>query len=287
VYYEDDPAHELPAELFPPGTELTGIVKKCRIVQRGGDTFAIIPMCYPSVPEAAADWSGWNQHAKLLGPHCADSTHARFYGVALLGALYILKWVLRDLAASDDDLYRLHLPSAPGSQLSEGSYTLEHLGVMYPEIKLDHLCYLLADIEREGAVDGTRLKRRKATYHEASTRSDSELRADAMQLLQVIRYVLDERLLAEHVEGVRESPHPFGLTATEIFDLGNQLGWEGERVSCLFDILIDGANLVTHVQRLVDEHGVAHWARTFEPDGEIVSDLARRLTRQWGLPPGF
>jgi hypothetical protein len=78
-----------------------------------------------------------------------------------------------------------------------------------------------------------------------------------------------------------------GLRASEIFALGRQFGWEPARISTLFDILIDDAKIVTRVQRTMDENGWQRWTRTFKPDGEVVSDLLRRYTAQWGLPHGF
>ncbi|MFH1009456.1 MAG: hypothetical protein V1800_18420 [Candidatus Latescibacterota bacterium] len=284
VYYGDDEAHQLPTELFPDGTKLNGIVKKCRIVQRDGDMFAIIPMCYPSVPDPGADWPAQPEYVKLIGPSVHTSGQAQFYGAALFGALWILKWVLRDLAAAEPDLYRIHLPGSSRTKLDD---SLEHLRVMYPAIDLDQSARLIADKQREAQGDGVRLRRRDISYQKPSHWPDDELRADATRFLQVIRHVLDERLIERHEAGEQTPVHSPGLRATEIFRLGERLGWEPIRISCLFDILIDEADLVTHVEKIVDNNGQAHWVRTFEPDGEIVSDLARRLTRQWGLPIGF
>lgn len=146
---------------------------------------------------------------------------------------------------------------------------------------------IIADRQREADADGTRLRRRKAAYRKPSQWPEDVLRADAIRLLQVIRHVLDERLLARHDAGEQTSVHPHGLRATEILQLGERLGWEPIRISCLFDVLIDEADLVTHVEKIVKDDGRIRWIRTFEPDGEIVSDLTRRLTKQWGLPQGF
>ena len=199
----------------------------------------------------------------------------------------MLKWVLRDLAAADPDLYRLHLPVVSCSENDANSYSLEHLRVMYPAVDLDQLVRLMAERQREAHADGTRLRIRKLAYRKPSQWPDDAFRADATRLLQVIRHVLDERLLARHEAGEPTSVHPHGLRATEILQLGERLGWEPIRISCLFDVLIDEANLVTHVEKIINDDGRTRWIRTFEPDGEIVSDLTRRLTKQWGLPQGF
>ena len=73
----------------------------------------------------------------------------------------------------------------------------------------------------------------------------------------------------------------------EIFELGRRFDWESARISTLFDILIDDANLVTRVETYRDESGELRLARTFKPDGEVVGELLRRYTIQWGLPRGF
>ena len=39
-------------------------------------------------------------------------------------------------------------------------------------------------------------------------------------------------------------------------------------------------------QIIIDEDGVMRIIRTFAPAGEIISDLVRRYTTQWGLPHG-
>jgi hypothetical protein len=287
VYYKDDDAHSFPAGLFPDGAIVSNIVKKCRIVQRDGDEFAILPLCYPSIPHRSIDWPSRPEDVRLLGASVQTSDVARFYSVALIAALWILRWVLRDLAASDPDTYTLHLPSEPDETTSEGGYTLDHLRVMHPTLNVKELTQRIAKIEREARSEGTRLRRRKPKPRPSPRFSDEELRDNAVRLLQVIRHALDDRLLVEFLEGRKKPSHPYGLPAREIFDLGRKLGWEDIRISTLFDILIDEAYLVTHVELRTDETDKQFWVRTFEPDGEMVSELVRRFTTQWALPRGF
>ena len=107
--------------------------------------------------------------------------------------------------------------------------------------------------------------------------SDDEIQLDAIRLLQLIRETLDLRDLES---GSSRS----GLLPGQIFALGRRLGWPDIKISALFDVLIDDAK----VSPKVDEFGTDGeiLARTYNIDGEMVSDLVRRFTRMWGLPRG-
>ena len=289
VYYPDDEAHRLPAECFPEGAKLEGIVKKCRIVHRRGDEFAIIPICYPGVPDEATTWPTLPTLKELFERESPACGEALFYAVGLIAALQIVRWTIRDLAAYDPSMYTISLPSEPGGSLQPGGYTLDHLRVMYPALNVRRLTHLIAQIENDATTEGGRLKGRKFDRSEEMGVTDEELRQNAAELLQVIRFQLDEEILnAARLTGTAVAPHPSGLTAQTIFSLAREkFGWENIRTSVLFDMLIDGADLVPHVERRRDDDGRVRLVRTFEPDGEMVSELVRRLTTQWGMPPGF
>lgn len=79
-------------------------------------------------------------------------------------------------------------------------------------------------------------------------------------------------------------PHPFGLSAREIFNLGDRLDCPRVVTSALFDILIDDGHLVTDA--FFDPRERC-WERVYEPDGEMVSELVRLYNTQRGLPSGF
>jgi len=286
VCYPDDSAHVLPPEHFPPGTGLTGIVKKCRVVQRDNDDFAIIPICLPSIVDDG-DCDSFNQDdTRLLGIKPDAPALEKFYGVALLSSLYPLSWLLRDLYASDTDAFTLFLPRRDDAGLS-GGYSLEHLKVMYPTIDVGLLAGRIAETQRKAESDGRRLRHIKAVPHKAPICDDAELRTNALHLLQAISYTIDQRRAARYIESEEHETFRQGLRANEIFMLGRRLGWSDSRISALFDILIDEANLVTRVEQFPDDSGHRHWTRTFKPDGEVVSDLVRHYTAQWGLPRGF
>lgn len=286
VWYPDDSAHMLPAAPFPAGTGLTGIVKKCRVVQRDTDEFAIIPICLPSIVDEASAWPVNSADARLLGIMPDASPLVKFYAVALISSLYPLSWILRDLYASDPSAFTLSLPRKHEDGSSSG-YSLEHLRVMYPRLDVGLLAGRIAETQRTAESDGRRRRHIKAESHKAPVVDDSELRGNALHLLQVISHTIDQRRAGAYVEAACHETCPRGLEAKEIFQLGRRLGWNESRISALFDILIDDANLVTRVERTRDDEGVYRWTRTFRPDGEVVSELVRHYTAQWGLPRGF
>jgi hypothetical protein len=292
VYYGDDPAHTLPEDRFPANTGFAQIVKKCRIVERDDpDEFAIIPICLPAIPTEGAAWVPWEIDARMLGEGFKNpkAELASFYNVALIASLYPLEWILKDLYASDLEGFLITLPSHSTDRGSRSGYSLDHLKVMYPTLRTDVLVDQIAEVEKKARAEGNRLSRVKSERRPALSFSNEELYSNAMDLLQTIGYELDTRY-AEAAQGPSSGTarqETRGLRANEIFELGRRFGWEPARISTLFDILIDDAKLITRVQRTLDEAGRGRWTRTFKPDGEVVSDLVRRYTAQWGLPHGL
>ena len=298
IYYGDDPSHKLPAEWFPEGTGFTDIVKKCRLVQREDpDEFAIIPICLPAVP-LHGQWPDRKDDKRVLGDVVAhdERSAARFYAAALLGSLKPLEWILKDLYTADPQGFGMRYPSYSNDIKAGLSYSLEHLNVMYPTLNVDALVERIIRVGKESEAFG---QKKRGTQNRARTTpttfSNDELHKKAMELLQVIRHTLDERRSEIAIQYSDPSRVNSGLRAKEIFDLSKRLDW-GQKatdeslaaaISTLFDILIDDAKLVTRVEILMDETGCERWTRTFKPDGEVVSDLVRDYTAQWGLPRGF
>ena len=126
VYYGEDSAYALPAQLFPSGTELTGIVKKCRVVQRSWNEFAIIPICLPSV-STTGTWELPQDYQRIFKKHYEGPGTTRFYSAALLGSLFPLQWVIRDLYASDEDLFSLSLPKGGSTSTDAAGSTTRAL----------------------------------------------------------------------------------------------------------------------------------------------------------------
>ena len=285
VLYDDDEIHKLPREDFPEGTKIENIVKKCRIVQRSGNEFALIPICFPAIP-AGKVWQCKHEIQTLLGDSVVGS-HAtdlsRFYGVGLRAALRVLRWVLRDLHAAATNEFSISLPANAKDVRSSSGYHLGHLRVMYPTLDIDYLNKWIAKIEREARSEGKDLPQREPLSSPLLT--DEELHKKALGLLQQVMNDLDRKRIQSYWQSQQHlTPHPFGLTAEEIFKIGKHYKWEKVLSSTLFDVLIDQATLVTHVQIISDSHGEKTVERTFEPDGEVVSEAVRGYTMQWGLP---
>ncbi len=289
VYYPDDSAHAFPSGRFPPGADPEKTVTKCRINERERGEFAIIPMCYPTVGWSPQDvWPVRTEDARLLGKDAASPV-GRFYGVGLLAALEVLRWVLRDISVLEEGEYSLSIPSSNEDACLHGGYGLEHLFVMYPTLNMNELVRQINEIAAWGASEGVRLRSVKFPSPQPKIYSMSELRKWATQLLQVIRYVIDMRLMQKSQEqgSSASQEHPFGILMRDIFDIGARLNLEEVVISALCDILIDQANLLTHCETDDMDCGRKRVLRTFEPDGEVVSELVRRYTTQWGLPNGW
>lgn len=289
VYYEDDEPHEITATNYPEGSILKNIVKKCRFVQRKIDEFAIIPICYPSILEKEEKWlpSVRKDYVELFGEEYLKTARGRFYAVALYAALETLGWVLKDLATLDLDDYSLSLPKTKYDKRSFEGYCLDHLYAIYPKLNMQKLSAILSKISDVSHKEGSLLKKIKIKLQEFPILEDSILRRDAIILIQLIWFTIAKRI--EEYKGYMQSdpPHPFGLQTSEIFDIGRKLGWKDIWISTLFDILIDEAYLVTHAQEIIERSETKRLVRTFEPDGEMVSELLERFTYQWGLPYGF
>lgn len=285
VFYDDDEAHSMPAGLFPVGASVSDVVKKCRIIDRGGDEYAIIPICFPSIIAHEEHWPTRESEVELLGSGVGCSDVARFYGAGLLAALEVLYWVLKDLAVLGENDYSILLPKYEDDHEARGGYTLEHLKVVFPTLNVNKLTDRIAEVDREARLAGTQLRSRKFESAAVPMVTDAELHQDATRLLQVIRHELDQRILESEILGdptVRSIR--FGLTLVEIFEIGKRFGWDRPRTSALCDILIDQAAVSTDVIAIEDPAGIARMVRTFAPAGEVVSEMVRRYSTQWGLP---
>jgi len=284
VLYEDDAIHRLPIDDFPLGTRSDDIVKKCRVVGRPGNEFALIPISFPSIL-AGQEWNPQKSVAMLLGESAVGETATdigRFYGVGLRAALRVLRWTLKDLYAAAPHEFTLSLPTTADRAQDGNGYHLEHLRVMYPTVDIDYLDKWIARIEHEARSEALQLRSLKPLNVPLLT--DTDIRERALDMLQAISVSIDRKRIERYWEGREEPKHPFGLTASEIFRIGNRFGWEKVVTSTLFDLLIDEAALVTHVQTVEHADGHKTVERTFEPDGEIVSEAVRRYSSQWGLP---
>lgn len=290
VFYDDrDEAHALPEGQLPPGSQLTGIVKKCRVIERGGNEFAVLPISYPSIPDADPMWQMNAEDLALFGEGAQRTPFGAFYATALLAGLSVLEWVLKSVYAAGGDVASVFLPGVSRSEASFGAYSLEHLRVMYPTLSLERLQERLVLADARAAQQGAALRRRSASKGAFEQPDQPTMDSDAWHLLQLIRFSLDETICEERTYDPDWTvPTPFGLSAKDVFRLGERLGFKPWYTSSLFDLLIDNGHLVTHIApRRRDTDRKLMWTRVFEPDGEMVSDLVRIYTSQHGLPRGF
>lgn len=289
LYADNDPAHALPVDRLPLGIRTTGIVKKCRVIERSSNEFAMIPICYPIVPTFTKGWPTAQADIDLLGASIlTKSSRAKFYGTALFAALAILEWTLKSLYAAEDGLVTIYLPTSSTPSKGSRGYGLDHLHVMYPTLELTKLNSELGKIAARAEHEGRQLRRRPIPHQPPLEIPENDLRKNAWALLQVIRYELDCKEQEERlVDPNWERPHPFGLTANEIFTIGDRFGWPKVETSAMFDVLIDDGQLVTEVDTQYNCSGTQYSVRVFYPDGEMVSELIRLYTNQRGLPNGF
>lgn len=289
VLYPDDQAHMLSSGLFPTGTPVERIIKKCRIVDRGNDEYAIIPICFPMIPQLFDRWEVSSADRKILGESIDRSSVGRFHGIGLLAALEILTWALKDLAFLTREDITLSLPQSPSEKRSGGGYSLEHLRVVFPTLDLTKLTQRIAAVDRAAGSKGSQLRNRGFDDARFPSITNEELHRDSIRLLQVIRYEIDERILESELLATNGTPVEAvpGLTLAEIFDVGATFGWAKAKTSTICDILIDQAALSPDICSVEDEFGRLFTARTFSPAGEVVSEMVRRYTTQLGLPHGF
>jgi len=281
VYYQDKwPI--LNFSKYPSGIIQKNIVKKCRVVQRGIDEFALIPIAYPAIPKDLNGWSENSEIVELFGIVSNDNKSA-FYASGLLGALDVLKWTLKDLFASGFNETEIFLPLKEENSITNNDFTLSHLKVMYPYLNLELLDKKLNDIYMKAKEEGKK-RRHKIPNRNIfiSKTTDNELIEDAEFLLRVIRSELDNKII-EKITNHERICHPLGFRTEDIFNLAKRINIKNPQViSALFDILIDEALLVTHIEEKEIE-GKLYKVRTFEPDGEIVSDVIRRSNDILGL----
>lgn len=289
VIYEDGPATTFKWDVLPHAEPQSDSVKKCRFIERGIDEYAVIPICLPPIEVNAEGWLQRPEVTNLFGDPLPDwsTSHADvsrivFYRAALMGALQVLEWTLKDLAAAEQGLVTVLLPqSGAGSD----EYALQYLRLLYPTLRTDRLASVIGEIWNRAGRRGREVRKVRRRPSEPIPFDDVALRRDALKLLQLILLAVYQRRVDEHELESETRGGRIGLTACEIFNLGRRRGWEDVRISAMFDILIDEGHLVTRVER--DKTGErSSLVRTFELDGEVVTDTIRKYTIQFGASRG-
>jgi hypothetical protein len=121
--------------------------------------------------------------------------------------------------------------------------------VMFPGINLSELLNYINKVFNEAKNQGKNIQGRGEPKGRHINTTDDELQKDASDLLQIIQYTIQNEIYSKHLND-QKLPHPYGLSPKTIFKLAQSLGIsEPGYISSLFDLLIDKAYLVTHVQK--------------------------------------
>lgn len=283
VYYDESTIRPVERESLPGGSRSSGVVRKCRVVERAPGQFALIPICLPDVPRKVSDqWRPREEDVALLGDDVVGTIdEARFYSIALRAAFEPMYLALKDLAAVRPSLCDIKVPSL--GALNADGFDLSHLQVMYPNHDLELLSRRIVDECKAAETAGARLRHRRWKMKGVLTPAREELETTAAAVLQRIGRIADARAAEFLSEGGDVlGPTARGLTLSEIIRCGEEIDVPPPIVSACMDILIDEALLVTRVEEYEDEDGC--WlCRTYLPDGEVASELVRDFTRRRGL----
>jgi len=283
VAIPDDACDLSSYDFIPPDTSMDQIVKKCRIIQRTKNEFAIIPICYPSVPINFADnFKFGSALEEIFGKElCYEK--GRFYSVALLASLIILEEILTAVLTLGPDKVELDLPKIDSNRLSDMGYNLEHLLAMYPNVDIRKLTEYILNIVNNARIKSTPLRGKKSKKLGGLLQlEESKINENARILAQLVRKIIADKKILSDASNYKSY---MGMTAKELIELGKKhLKLKFIDVSVALDRLIDEAYFVTHVAEIKYKDDIIRLTRTFEPDGEIVSARIKRYTELYGLP---
>jgi len=260
------------------GLRFQGVVTKCRVVERAPNCFALIPICYPAVPEDYDLGNVPSRYQSLFKESAFSSKHGRFQAAGLLASMVVLGWIVEDLAAGDEPEVTIESPRRSGDP------GLDHLNVVLPGLDVSILeseMRNLLGLSQGGRRGGTQSWKAREEETGIYMVEEREFHHSGIRLVQEMRYLLDVRGAEKYLSDGHEDLHPFGLRTREIFEIGKGFGWEDPKTSALFDLLIDHGILVTHVEPRIDADR-SLLVRTFEPDGEVVSQAVRDVSYAWG-----
>lgn len=289
VFYDEETVGQDEADLFPEGTCLQGVVRKCRVVERLPGEFAVIPISLPDVPR---DWMGWTPAARdeyILDPEQLSSfdDEALFQAIALRASLQPLSLAIKDLAIAGSAISEFALPTLGVESSTNSGFDLSHLHVVYPWLDLAALHERLLRTFEDARRSGKRLSRRKWAGSPTSLPHQGQLQLASRALLQRIADAVDRRAAEAHSGGFASVTK--GLTMREIMALGASCNPSiaAHYVSSCMDSLIDEALLITRVEKIGMVDGRELIGRTYLPDGEVASEQVRDFTRRFGMvnPP--
>ncbi len=280
--------------LYPDGIITENIVMKCRIIERPNGEIAILPICYPAVPcELNEKWEESIEIVEIFGNQLSNSNNSVFYAIGLLAAIDVLSWIIKILAGAgyiSESEEELVLPSINDLDFPGSSYTLNHLRVMYPFLDIKSITNRINSCVLKARKKGNQAKSKisKVTPNVYANVDDSKLYRESFSLAQGILYKILNKKFDLYSDTLVKNPHPFGLRSSEIYSIAKEIGvTEQQEISCLFDLMIDSGLIITHVEkRYIDHNGDTklYRVRTFEIDGEVVTQMLIDFTDQNGFP---
>lgn len=244
-----------------PGSNTTGVVAKCRVLERDHNHFSIMPILYPNTRCVLDDdWISrlptFINRESVIG---ARPTYL-FYVVGLLASIEVLKGIVSALG----DLIR-----AQKIVLEVPRDDFSHLRAMFPVIDTDLLWEYVKNVVAES-------KLHKA---ERSGRTIGVTNVPQKALLNMSYFLITH--LVEQVD--RQGTDDEGTLGVSWSDLdriatsGEQLIEANHKAWCVVpDRLIDSGLMHTDVKEVTSSNGERWAIRTFRPDSEVVAEKLRR-----------
>lgn len=269
---------------LPSGSTVTGTFRKLRVVERGPNEYAILPIWFPSVPSRDDVLASWTPPAWSGTP----KGRSAFYVSGLLASIHLFRSVgaaLRDLIA--DGSVEVRVPRA-----GEQGDGLSHLRAMFGQLDIVRLRNEIETSLEVGRGFGLRGRQRLPERLEAAPGTELG------RCLGQVKYALTRGVYSamnlpkyRPLDFDRERPEDEGGgTYTEVVGcvsshLPSANSDHVALVAAALDQLIDEAIVIPTIGCLPFADGRERLVRTFRLDGELVrADVARisALHGNWG-----
>lgn len=254
------------AGVLTPGSNTTGVVNKCRILERTHNYFSILPILYPNTRcVVEASWldalPGFVNRKALERAKPIEI----FYLVGLLASIEGLRAVIAALG----DLIRRNKVVL---EVAAGNFA--HLVTMFPNVDIDGLWQHVNEIVLESKHVKPLHSRRAVKVRNITEQVLSEFAFDFFDRL------IDREADREDWETGRDV-NPEGESCAELFDIAGEIASTfksafddvpADRVIAAVapDRLIDAGFLVTRVETVKAASNEIWAIRTFSPDAEVV-----------------
>lgn len=281
-------------ELLPPGTDLElSAPKKVRLVRRGPNEFAFIPIWYPPIEMDQVDiYVSSARFPKYIKPALEACPSKKKYSLvfhlsSLIAGLELTRSVWAGLGPLVGNGIRPNFGGSKGLGPSLG-----HIRALYPLLDFAELeCALGSVISAyKNILSGKRIHSMtgwKPTSKKGPTRITT-VDADTArhQCLQVLISIVDSKDafdLEEEEWFVRDEERRSGarfisFTWSEFWDRGKILGIDKSVRSILMDRAIDNAVLKTS-DSIIEHDNRRFIVRAYEPDSEFALQALRRIAR--------